>query len=259
MARSGDRLRSTVGLLLGVGCGLPILYLLLLSLAKQWIVPDLLPDHFSPERWVDLWSGTDSPGVSMALSLLVSAIVAVLATLGGFLASKYLAYHRHRSALLFLAYMPFVMSPVILGTCIHFLYIKIGLSGGIVGVVLAQSIFALGFGVIFFTSFWNEERRAFEEIARLLGGSTLQVYRRVLLPVGREMLMICLLQTFLFSWFQYGLTLLIGAGKVRTLPVLVFMYIGEANIYYAAASSVLLILPPVLMLWANKRILYRYV
>lgn len=258
MARS-DSPRSTIGLLLGIGCALPILYLLLLSVAERWVFPDLLPGGLSPDRWGDLWSGADSPGSSMATSLLVSIVVAALATLGGFLASKYLTYHRHRKGLLFLAYMPFVMSPVILGTCIHFLYIKIGLSGGVVGVILAQSIFAFGFGVIFFTSFWNEERRALEEIARLLGGSTTQIYRRVLLPVAREMLMICLLQTFLFSWFQYGLTLLIGAGKVRTLPVLVFMYIGEANIYYAAASSVLLILPPVLMLWANKRILYRYV
>jgi len=248
-----------MAILLSIACIMPIAYLLLLSLAGRWPYPALLPARLTGVPWGKIFSGESAMGSSLLISTLLSGTVALLATSIGFLASRYVAYHRRRRALMFLAYLPFAMSPVILGACIHFLAIKAGLAGTAAGVICAQLIFALGFGMIFFASFWNDERRSLAEIATALGGSGLQVYRRVLLPAAREMLLICFLQTFLFSWFQYGITLLVGAGKVRTLPMLVFIYIGEANIAYAATSGMLLILPPVLMLWANKRFLYRYI
>jgi putative spermidine/putrescine transport system permease protein len=48
-------------------------------------------------------------------------------------------------------------------------------------------------------------------------------------------------------------------GRVQPLPVKVYGYIGEANPFLAALSSCLLVFPPLVLLWANKRILYREV
>ena len=59
--------------------------------------------------------------------------------------------------------------------------------------------------------------------------------------------MVCFFQTFLISWFQYGLTLLVGSGKVETLPLKVYDYVSEANLGYAAVAGCLLVLPPVLL------------
>src|SRR5207237_2535721 len=116
------------------------------------------------------------------------------------------------------------------------------------GVVLAHTVFTFGFAIVYFTGFWNVEKKAFEDLAATLGAGRLQTYRRVLLPMSWGALRTGFFQTFLMSWFQYGLTVLIGAGKVVTLPVLVFAYVGEANPLFAAASSLLLILPPLLLL-----------
>lgn len=254
-----ERRRRLVATAVGIACVLPIAYLLLLSLAGRWPYPAPLPDGVRWGPWSDIFSEGSELGASFLLSALLSTAVALLATGCGFMASRFVAYHGRRRALLFLAYLPFAMSPVILGTCIHVLYLRIGLAGSTIGVICAQLIFTLGFGVIFFNSFWNDERRALEDMAVALGGTPLQIYRKVLLPIAREMLLLCFLQTFLLSWFQYGITLLIGAGTVKTLPLLVFAYIGEANTSYSAASGMLLILPPILMLWANRRFLYRYI
>ncbi len=251
-------IRSGAALVLAAGCAIPLVYLLLLSVAGGWAFPAIVPADLRFGVWRDLLAGAGDFGTSILSSVFISATVGLGATLGGCIAGKYVAYHRHRRQLLFLSYLPFVMSPVVLGACVHLFYIKLGLAGTTAGVISAQMISAYGFGVIFFSNFWNRERRALEEIARLLGGTTAYVYRAVLLPAARDFLLICFLQTFLFSWFQYGITLLIGAGKVRTLPMQVFIYIGEANVQYAAASSLVLVLPPVLMLWANRRFLYRY-
>lgn len=58
------------------------------------------------------------------------------------------------------------------------------------------------------------------------------------------------------SWVQYGVTLMVGGGKVQTLPVLVYFYVNEANITFAAMASLLLTLPPLLLLAFNKQYLW---
>ncbi len=96
-----------------------------------------------------------------------------------------------------------------------------------------------------------------EQLVQTLGGNRWQSYRRVLLPMAQGLLLVCFFQTFLISWFEYGLTTLIGVGKVQTLTLKVFQYINEANFYNAALSSSLLVLPPIILLYFNKKYLFK--
>ena len=102
----------------------------------------------------------------------MSTTVAVLSTLAGFVTARAVAYHRRRSALLFLAYLPFAVSPVILGVSLLYVYIRLALVATVAGVVLSHTIFAYGFAVVYWVPFWNPEKRAFEDLVRTLGGST---------------------------------------------------------------------------------------
>jgi putative spermidine/putrescine transport system permease protein len=249
-------LRGTAALLLALACLFPFAFLILLSLAKAWPFPDLLPRAVSLDLWARVLTGPSALGASFLLSCGLSLVVAFLSTAAGFVTGKFIAYHPKRKTLLFLAYVPFIMSPVILGTCLMYLYLKFELVGNAAGVALAQTMFAYGFSIVFFSAFWNPEVKALEDLVFTLGGSTFDAYRRVLIPVSKGMLLICFFQTFLISWFQYGLTLLIGAGKVQTLPIKVYDYVNEANIFYAAMASCLLILPPAALLWVNKRFVF---
>ena len=240
-------------------CLLPLAVLLLLSIAVRWPFPEILPRERQLATWAALLTG-ESPLAGVFLgSLGLSGLVALVSTAVGYLTAKHLAYHPARDRLLLLAYAPFVMSPVVVGVSLLYLYLRLGLAGSFAGVVLAQAIFGLSFAVVFFTGFWNREKRAMEDLVRTLGGSTFQLYRWVLLPLSKGALALCLFQTFLLSWFQYGLTILIGGGAVETLPMKVYDYVLEANVAYAALASCLLVLPPVLLLWANKRLLWKLV
>src|SRR5262249_62243642 len=95
--------------------------------------------------------------------------------------------------------------------------------------------------------------------ARPRGGGTAPLSRRALLPLSRGALLLCFFQTFLISWFQYGLTILIGGGAVETLPMKVYDYVNEGNPAYAALAGCLLVVPPVALLWINRRLLWRIV
>jgi len=190
------------------------------------------------------------------LSIQKDRSVAVFATALGYITAQYVAYHRQRKWLLRIAYLPFVASPVILATCLLFLWIKLRLAGTLFGVVLAQWMFAFSFAIIFFVPFWSPTIRATEELVYTLGGTARQALQKVLFPMSVSSLRICFFQTFLMSWVQYGVTLMVGGGKVQTLPVLVYFYVNEANITFAAMASFLLTLPPLLLLAFNKQYLW---
>ena len=235
----------------------PFAFLLALSFGQNWRFPALFPSVWTPDNWRLLLASQSDLGQSLLRSVVVSGTLAFAATGLSFFTAKHIAYHRLRQRLLTVAYFPYVFAPVILAATLQFYFIRLGLAGNMGGVMLAQLFIVYPFGVIFFTGFWNERMRSMEQLSATLGGNAWQRFRRVLLPAAKGALLVCFFQTFLISWFEYGLTTLIGVGKVQTLTVKVFQYIGEANIFYAALSSMLLVLPPLVLLWANKQVLFK--
>ncbi len=78
---------------------------------------------------------------------------------------------------------------------------------------------------------------------------------KVLLPLARPLLAVSLLQTFLISWFDYALTLLIGGGQVSTLTIALYQYLISSDVRLAATCALLLLAPPLLALGFNQRVL----
>ena len=236
---------------------LPFAYLPLLSLASNWRYPRLLPEGLSSANWQLALTSGSGVGSSLWLSVLLSAGVAFTVTIGGFVLGKMVAAHTQRTRFQAIACLPFAFSPVIYAYCLQFFFLKADLSGSILGVVVAQVLLLLPFGVLFFSSHWDERLHAMEQLTRTLGGSRRDAWRRVLIPVSQPALLTAFFQSFLLSWFDYGLTSVIGLGQVPTLSVLVWQFIGEANPYFAAIGSCLLVFPPVILLFINKKIVFR--
>jgi len=232
---------------------LPFGYLPLLSLATSWRFPALWPDGLTRTHWTDLSSSGGNWATSAATSLLLATGVGLASTLAGFLTARQLATHPRRRLWLILAYFPYAFSPVIYAHCLKFFFNVSDLSGTIPGVLLAQFILTYPFAILLFFNHFDHTLRAMESLTYTLGGSARAAFWRVLVPISRPVLLICFFQTFLISWFEYGLTAVIGLGQVRTLTIAVYQYIGEANAFVAALASCLVILPPLLLLWLNQR------
>lgn len=252
--RTVQRIGAVVAAMVLAG---PLLHLALLSLAPGWVWPRLVPEQLSSAGWEALLFGGDAPFAVLLRSVAIAVAVAASSTGIGFLAARAISISRWRRTLETTVYLPFVLSPVVLAPCLHYLAIRLGVAGSLAGVVLAQTIFAVALATILLLSFWTREQREMEDAARMLGAGTAEVYRRITLPSARRALWLALVQTFLLSWFQYGLTVTVGGGTVTTLPTLVFAYIGEANVPLAAAAGLLLALPPIVLLLVNRRALAR--
>lgn len=242
--------------LFAIGIIFPFAFLGMLSLSGEWFYPSVLPGYFGFKNWTEILATESGMWSSFFSSIGISLLVAILGTSTGFIWSKSIAYHAKKEAWLVLAYFPYMLSPVVLAACLNFFFLKAGLSGTWQGVVVGQYLVAFPYSVIFFQAFWNHRTQQFEQLVFTLGGSSRQALGQVILPLAKGMLLVCFFQTFLISWFEYGLTSLIGVGKVQTLTVKVFLYIKEANFYYGAIACCLLVWPPVVLLYFNKRFVF---
>lgn len=231
---------------------LPFAYLPLLSVATQWRFPLILPEGLSLEHWQQAWR-LGGMAQSLGLSAGTAAIVALVSTALGFRIAQTIARHPRRQVLVAIAYLPYAFSPVIYAFCLQFFFLKTNLAGTLAGVLTGQFLLVFPFSVILFVNHWTPRLQHLEELVYTLGGSGRAAWLRVLLPVSKPALLNGLFQTFLLAWFEYGLTTVIGQGRVATLPVRVYQYVGEANPYFAALGSTLLIAPPLLLLWFNHR------
>jgi putative spermidine/putrescine transport system permease protein len=156
---------------------------------------------------------------------------------------------------LVLLHLPFAVSPVVLGVSLLYAFLRLHLAGHIAGVMFAQLIFAYAYAVILLSGFWNSQVLTLAELAISLGAKRRQVWSRVLLPLARPLLFVCLFQTFMISWFDYALTLLIGDSQVTTLTVTLYQYFSSGDIRLAATCALLLLAPPLFALGINHRLL----
>ena len=235
----------------------PFAYLVVLSMASGWRFPNVLPEEFGLKNWRVIFGSEAGLLRSFVSSLIISLSVAIVSTLFGFLISKTVFYHPKKRILNLLTYFPYVLAPVVFAVCLSYFFLKLGLFGNMTGVIVAQFLITFPYALLFFSSFWNKKIKSYEDLTATLGGTPLQTFTKVLLPLAKSMLLICFFQTFLISWFEYGLTSIIGIGKVQTLTIKVFLFIKEANYFYGALACCLLIFPPVALLYLNKRYVFK--
>lgn len=229
-----------------IGCiAVPYGMLLLLSLGIGWTFPQILPDRLNLAPWQ--WFVADRDGLQRAMltSMMLSLSVGAVATGAGLLIGR--AIRRSGSAVLrFLVYLPFVISPVVVATSLYDLLIRIHLAGTTLGVFLSQLIFATAIAAVFFLELWSTRTDRLESLVESLGGGTIAIWKHVVIPEGRTLMVICFFQSALYSWLDYGLVSLLGGGHVVTLTSRLFGYIREASVNHAAMSSLILLLPVML-------------
>lgn len=237
-------------------CTLPFIYLLLLAFTNNWNYPGLLPASYNLSSWKEALIESNGIMQPFFTSLVIASCVASVSTLLGFFISRAIANHKKKNLLLFTCYFPLALPPVIFALLVNYYFIRMGFSGIVPGIVMAQLMIALPFSILLLNSFWNQHIKSLEDVSSTLGATSKQIFFKVLLPVAKPQLLVCFIQTFLISWFEYGLTTIIGVGKIKTLTLKVYQYIGEANVNYAAISSCIIILPIVILLWINKKFIY---
>lgn len=245
---AGRIVRVSVTVLLVAWFALPFLPLALWSFADAWSFPSPLPTA---------WGGK---GVESALgfgmlpafahSAALGLVVAFIATPLGSLAARALTFGsipfpRAVSALLLapIALPPFA---AVLGVNVVLLRAYIP---PVVGVVVVLVVLALPYTTFVMRTAYGAYDLSYEEEARLLGASRLQVLRRVQLPMVAPALARAAFLAFLVAWSDYIVTVIVGGGEIVTLPLVVAgATAGVGNDAAVAVMSLSAIVPPILLL-----------
>ncbi len=229
---------------------LPLVVLLLATTSGGWRFPSLLGQDPGPAAWSRLFRSSGRLAGAFLESLLLALSTGAVSAAAGLPLGRALSGLRGWARALGAgsAFLPVVAPPLALGVGLQFTFLRLGLGGTFPGVLLSHLVPALGYTSVYFLSvFWAFDREI-EAEARRLGAGPWQTLRRVTLPLLRRPLAEAFVLGFLVSWAQVPLTLLVGQGRIRTLTVEVLAWMGAGQDALAAAGSLFLALPPLLLM-----------
>jgi putative spermidine/putrescine transport system permease protein len=138
---------------------------------------------------------------------------------------------------------------------LNILFLRIGLSGTLFGVILAHLVPTLPYTIFTLSGVFSRYDENYENQALVLGVDRVRIFFTVTLRLILPGLVVAALFAFLISWSQYLLTLLIGGGKVLTIPMLLFSAVSGGNPTSIAVLSLIFVIPPVIIIAASSRFL----
>jgi len=234
----------------------PILALFLYALSTRWFFPQLLPSEWTLTPWLRQLSDPRTQA-ALATSLLTAGLTTVLALLLGLPAARVLGmrHFQGRALVLLILFLPTVVPPLAIGMGLNVLFLRLGLAGGILGVVLVHLVPVLPYTIFALLGVFARYDEGYALQASTLGANMWQVWLRVALPLIGPGLAVAALFSFLVSWSQYLLTLLIGGGRVITLPILLFAAVSGGNPTSIASLALLFAAPPVIVVALAARTL----
>ena len=252
---AGDRLRFLAGLVLIGWLVLPLVPLAIWSFAKGWRFPNLLPQAGTLDAWRYALSPTSGVLESLFLTTGIALSSTILAILIGVPAGRALGRYRFRGkwAVELLILAPAIVPGIAVVFGLHEIFLFLGLSGSVPGVVLVHLIPTLPYMTLVMAGVFSGMDAALEDQARSLGAKRAQVFRHVTLPAIMPGILVGGLFAFLISWSQYILTLVIGGGRVQTLPLLLFSFATSGRNDVTGAITMIYILPGLLVLALTAR------
>lgn len=245
-----------IGAIVG-GVLLPIIPLLTWSVSHSWFFPQILPSELSGRAWAYIGSPLSKVLNALANSLLIAGLVTVAAAVLGIPAGRALGQQRFRgkAILEFLILAPIIVPVLAVIMGIHVLFIKLKLVDTLFGVALVHLLPSLPYMIMVMSGVFANYNVDFEQQAFSLGAGKLRAFVHVTLPAILPGFVTGSLFVFLISWSQYILTMLIGGGRVITLPVLLFAFAAAGDNAVTAAVCIVFLAPAVLILLFTSRYL----
>ncbi len=221
---------------------LPIVFIAVLSVGNsQWLI-------FPPSGWTLRWyrdlfadpRWLEAAWTSARIALAVTALSVVL----GLLASLGLTRGRFRGreALKALFITPMILPVVVLAVALYAFFLRIGLSGTIIGFVLAHLVLALPFSIIAISNALDGFDKSIEDAAILCGASPWEARLRVTVPAVSHGIFAAAIFSFLASWDEVVLAIFMASPTLQTLPVKIWTTLRQDLTPVVAAASTLLVL-----------------
>ncbi|MCY3995199.1 MAG: ABC transporter permease [Rhodobacter sp.] len=243
----------------------PFLPVIVQSLAFRWAWPELLPGTWwleqretsmIPLAWDYVLSPYSRVWEATVNTVFIGSVVTVICLAICLPVARLLARDSFagKSAFEFFLSLPLIVPEAAIGIALLMIFIRLGLAGGYVGIIVAHLIPTIPYMVRMLAAVYQGLGREFEEQAMILGARPSQILWRVTLPMLLPGVVAGALFTFLVSTNIFLLTFFLGQGQVITLPTLLFSKISGGNLDTTAAAITLIVtLPGIILLIISER------
>ncbi|MGI6755581.1 MAG: ABC transporter permease [Atopobiaceae bacterium] len=220
--------------------------LIIWSCASAWAWPDLLPASTTLRGFRAFLQDMGGSGAALlAQSVGLSCTAALLTTAAATLAARALVRSdwRGKQIFEFSTLIPFLVPGTVFAMGVQVIFIRLGLTATPLGVILAHAVVCLPYAVGIMVDITRALGTRYDEAAQTLGANSIYRLRFVTLPLLAPGLSSSFCMCYIVSFSQYFLTLLVGAGRVKTFATVMFPYLsgGDRTIIGAYAVVFLLV------------------
>ena len=212
----------------------PAAVMLIWVFTERWAWPDLIPQVFSQRALAEILGRKEEMAGLFASSIFISTVVAALSVTVGLMTSRALVFYHFpgRKLMAFFTVLPFMVPATVFAMGIQVTFIRLGLNNTVTGVVIAHLICSLPYAIRLLQDGTEAVGKRLEEQARVLGATPGRAFARVTLPMLSPVILSAASMSYIVSFSQYFLTLLIGGGNVRTFTIVMVPYLqgGDRNI-----------------------------
>jgi molybdate transport system permease protein len=158
-----------------------------------------------------------------------------------------------RAAIECLLVVPAIMSPMALGVALILMFRSgpgqwvdehvVRFVFEVPGMILAQFLVAFALEVLALRATFSSQSPRLEHVARLLGCTPFQAFRRVSLPLARNGILAAVVLGWARAIGDFGATATIAGavrGKTETMPVSIYLSLATVSLDRAVALSILL-------------------
>jgi raffinose/stachyose/melibiose transport system permease protein len=220
-----------------------------------------LPRHWTLASFSHAWQFggfSTALGASAVVSVSVVAIVVVGATLAGY--GFALLRFRGSSVLFYLILAGMSVPFTVMIIPLYFDFQSLGVANNYFGLILPESGMYMSFGVFWMRQFFRSVPSSLVEAARIDGAGSLRILVSILLPVARPALLTLTLLTFLSSWNEYLVPLVMAnSNALQTAPLRLAVFQGQylSDVPSLAAAALVVAGPPIVLYIVTQRTFFR--
>ncbi|AEF84228.1 ABC transporter, permease protein [Treponema primitia ZAS-2] len=247
-----------IGLIFLAWIGIPMIYCFLWSMVDPeypWSYPAVLPEKLSFFHWRYIIENT-----RILDSVITSFLIAGSTTLLSFLIALPTAYTLgrrklkgaaiYKTIMLLPLVLPGMAMAIFLGRMIFMLH----LSGTYIGVILAHTLMGVPYMMRILVVNFESVPQDLVDASSNLGAGAVTRFFEVYLPMIMPGLIAGAIFTFINSMEEFNLTFIIGLPMVKTIPTVLFSYLGEYFIRTrASVVSLILLIPNLTLLLITER------
>lgn len=237
----------------------PLAIIVVWAFTASWPWPHLLPESLTARGIEELFGPSQKLGEVLGSSVAIALACAFFTTTVATMAGRALSRYRFcgREVFRFAVLLPFLIPATVFAMGVQVAFIRAGLAGTVVGVVLAHSIVALPYAALIMTDAMEAAGNRLEEQARLCGAGPVRTWGGIIIPTLLPSLLSAASMSYILSFSQYFLTLLVGSGKVKTLALVMFPYLSSGDRTIASAYGVVFLAATLVVFFLFELLLHK--